>query len=261
MQLSDFLFVPSVQHTGTWFVINFLNRIISNTRGLTTFLEDTDLVKSTAAKAVYRLTYSQPITSAVLHVHLPIVRYFSSESDYYGTWFEPTSKYNLSVKCLSVQAILLFCNFFKTVIPLRDPMSAILTRESRSPQLRHFYIVDGFVSLATEFVQHPNVTFLPIDLPLSFEQRKELLMKIVVHCGRDPVQFEGAIKDTADVWKPENPTPNNRHADLYRAGKVSELQILMGSKWGEIDYLRNKASVILPFMESQGYKRRDLIKI
>ena len=76
-------------------------------------------------------------------------------------------------------------NLFPTVIPVRDPFAAILTREARHPNLRHFFIVDNFIELAQIYHKHPNVIFLPIDLPWTEEQREEHLKKVALHCGLD----------------------------------------------------------------------------
>ena len=103
--------------------------------------------------------------------------------------------------------------------------------------------------------------FLPIDIPMTPERRAELLRKVIAHCGFDPANYLPLLTKMAHEWPVSNPTPGNRHKELYKAGRIQELQILMGSKWAEIEYLKNMASIILPFMADLGYKRRDLIKI
>lgn len=159
MRLKDIVFVPSVQHTGTWFTINFLKNFFEQSKEVTFLLENG--VKNGSEDVNYIHKYQYPLDKrTIAHIHLPIVRYMNFDVNYPESSFQKRWYGNLgTLRSLPVQTILLMCNFFKTVIPIRDPMAAILTRETRHPQFRHFYIVDNFVSLATEFVQHPNVMF------------------------------------------------------------------------------------------------------
>ncbi len=231
-RLKDFIFVPSVQHTGTWFTINFLKNFIPISYELT----NTTLFPE----------------AAILHVHLPIKNYMDFNSYSFNTEFEKKWLSNLTTKrSLPVPILLLFCDMFKTVIPVRDPLAAILTREARYPQFRHFFIVDGFVALATEFAKHPNVVFLPIDLYTNEMDRKNALIKVVNHC--DIKINESIIDAVAKEWPIENNTPNNRFKQLYNDGNIDEIRRLLGSKWAEVEYLKNMAAKILPFMDKLGY--------
>jgi len=258
VRLSDVVLVPSVQHTGTWFVIRFLQRFFPTVRELTFAMEDTP--KPGTADVDYEMTYSSPINGkAVLHVHLPIARYLNWDVGWPDTVFHRRWFANLAtVRSLPVRTIMLFCNLFKAVVPVRDPMAAILTREARHPQFRHFFIVDGFVALATEFARHPNVMFLPVDAADTEERRAALLAKALRHVGVDPGGHRGEVAALAASWLPENETPNNRFKDMYDAGDLDGLRRELGPKWAEVEYLRNMSSIILPFLEGVGYTRGQL---
>ena len=259
MKLGDIVFVPSVQHTGTWFVINFLKNFFEYSREVTFLLEDDDM-KPEDANVLYRPKYSRSLDKpTVVHVHLPISRNPSADVDFFGTWFDSTWIQNLATKrSLPVQTLLLLCNFFKTVIPVRDPMAAILTREARHPQFRHFCIVDGFVALATEFAKHPNVKFLPIDMAGTVEERAAILRDVLVHVGLDPNRHLATLHDLAHKWAPQNQTPGNRFKWLYQNNDLDGIRLLLGPKWAEVEYLRNMSSVILPFLADLGYTRGQL---
>lgn len=259
MKLSDIVFVPSVQHTGTWFTINFLKNFIPRSKEVA-FLLENDNMKPEDADYLYKPEYIQPLDRpTVIHTHLPIIRNPEHDMDIFGTWFNHTWIMNLATKrSLPVQTLLLLCNFFKTVIPVRDPMAAILSREARHPQFRHFCIVDGFMALATEFSKHPNVKFLPIDMAETVEGRAEVLWNVLSHCNIDPGGHVDLIRDIATAWSPENVTPGNRFKQMYEDGDLYGLRHVLGPKWAEVEYLRNMSSIILPFMASLGYQRNQL---
>jgi len=257
LKLNDIIFVPSVQHTGTWFVINFLLNFFEQEKELTLLLEDRK--KYDAEHINYQYKYDCPLDKkTIAHIHLPIVQQDSGldlmDEQFYNGW-----KSNLeTMRSLPISTILLFCNFFKTVIPVRDPLAAILTREVRHPQFRHFYIIDNFVALATEFVQHPNIMFLPIDLNYSFEQRKDLLLKVLNHCEIDNFD-ESIVNKYAEEWIPQNITPNNKFKEMYENKDIDGIMNLLGQKQASVKYLQNMASIIFPFMTSFGYTRENFI--
>lgn len=214
------IFTPTIQHTGTWFLLRFLEHYIPNIVETWKLLQD-----------------NQPVQRpAILHTHFPVVDSFSLPNK----------------KSLPLDTISTLANLFPTVIPIRDPLRALLTRECRHPEYRHFYIVDGFVNAARMFSGHPNVVFLPIDLPLSADVRRNLLASALAHCGLIP---DDTLGDVAEQWPVHNPTPCNRFQELYDNGDWDTLQVLLGAKNAELDYLRNKAAVIKPFLASLGYTR------
>lgn len=259
LSLKDIVFVPSVQHTGTWFTIEFLQNFFPRTRELTFLLEPYDM-KPSDANMLYQYVYTQPLDEpTITHVHLPIIKDLAHEVNFHGTWFEQTWIMNLATRrSLQVQTLLLFCNFFKTVIPVRDPLAAILTREARAPQFRHFFIVDGFVALATEFAKHPNVKFLPIDLPMSVEERAALLRDVAQHCGIDPNIHLPLLYKLASEWAAKNQTPGNKFKEPYEQRDLAKIKEMLGPKCAELEYLTNMSAVILPFMAGLGYTRREL---
>lgn len=254
------VFVPSVQHTGTWFTINFLRRFFPDVRELTFAFES--IPKPGAADISFEHKYDHPLGSdGVLHVHLPIMRdpdmdsMAPPETRFHRRWYA-----NLGgMRSLPVSSLLAFCHIMKAVIPLRDPLAAILTREARHPQLRHFFIVDGYIALATEFSKHPNVKFLPIDRATDIQGRFDILAGVAKHVGIDPEENMPFLMDVADSWSVSNDTPGNRFKEAYAAGDIKELQKMLGPKWAEVEYMKNMMSIILPFLAAQGYRREQFI--
>lgn len=212
------IFVPTIQHTGTWFTLRFLEHYIPNICEVWKVLKE-----------------NRPVQSpAILHTHFPVVDSFSLPNK----------------KSLPLDSIYTLANLYQTIIPVRDPFAAILTRECRHPEYRHFYIVDGFVNMIERFGEHPNVYFLPIDLYTDKLCRMEVLKSVLKHCSIDIDDF---VNETAENWPVHNPTPGHRFKQLYQDKKWSEIQLLLGPKNAEIEYLKNKASIIKPFMKKIGY--------
>ena len=252
------VFVPSVQHTGTWFTIDFLRKFFPRNRELTFALEAAE--KPEAENIDYAPKYADAAGQAtILHLHLPISTGINEDSTN-GTPFHRKWYANLkSCRSLPVSTLLLFCNLMKTVVPLRDPLAAILTRETRHPQFRHFCIVDGFVALATEFARHPNVVFLPIDRAQDTSERLAILINVAAHVGIDPDDYRETLIELAERWPVANDTPGNRFKEAYTAGDMQALQTMLGPKWAEVEYMKNMMSIILPFLASQGYRREQFI--
>ena len=226
MDINKILFLPSVQHTGTWFVLSILE------------------------KFGYNIVDSKRLLEGGVNINHPstIQTHFPIESSY-QTPFELD-------KWMGVNSIQVLSKIFKTVIPIRDPLAAILTREARHPELRHFYIVDGYVNMAEKMAGNSNVMFFPIDLNPDPNARRALIQKLLDHCD---IKGETAtINSLANTWTVKNDTPNNRFKEAYKEKNKEELIFLLGSKVAELNYLQNKASVILPFMGALGYTKEDL---
>lgn len=251
VEVKDILFVPSVQHTGTWFTVQFLMNFIPNEREVFHILE------AEQTKKGENLDNQQITTPTVMHSHFPIIRNF--ESMHVDMDHRTRQQLHIKNRCLPLTNILTFANIFKTVIPIRDPLAAILTREARHPHLRHFFIIDGFIEIAQNFSRHPNVKFLPIDLYKTIGERVRLLSDILEHCCIKRTSDNMAIVNRfAMEWKIQNPTPNNRFSKLYKDKNIDKINYLLGSKVAEIEYLKTRASIILPFMASLGYTKGDL---
>lgn len=228
MELDKVLFLPSVQHTGTWFVLRILEKFGYNAVDCMGLIDGD-------------VNINNPST---IQTHFP-VEASSGVPFELGKWMD----------VISIQVMM---KIFKTIIPIRDPLAAILTREARHPELRHFYIVDGFVSLAEKMSGNSNVVFFPIDLNPHPDARRELLTKVLKHCGIDFTDKKEEINFIANTWTVQNDTPGNRFKKAYADKNKEEIKFLLGSKMAEVDYLKNKASIILPFMASLGYTKEDL---
>lgn len=93
--------------------------------------------------------------------------------------------------------------------------------------------------------------FFPIDLYDTAGQRKNMLRCVLAHCNIEPDKDH--IKQTIEQWTAHNPTPGNRFMALYDNHDLDQICFLPGPKNAELEYLKNKASIIKPFMQKLGY--------
>jgi hypothetical protein len=213
---TSYIFAPSVQHTGTWFLINAL-KCHSKVDDLIMFRE-------------MREKTPEPGKKYILHVHV-------------GDGGSPlTPSYHATYRSLDVTMRVL-----KTAIPLRDPLLSMLSRHKRHPVLHHFYLVDGFVYLAT---MRADCFFLPVDILKSPEKRKEALNGLFDYFGLEREPF---IDEWAEQWKAVNENPiEYAEMEWYWQGAVNKLRLLFPK---EFDYLQSQAHVIKPFLYKHGYKK------
>ena len=251
--MSNFIFVPTIPQSGTWFILKFLEKCGLKLEHVGEILRRTD-----------NRTLDLKGVPTVLSTH--IFPFYYQGNPYKEAWptygGDPIQDYVVRKYCISLGAIELLASIYKTVIPIRDPLACLLTREVRAGQLRHFYIIDGFIEVAERFMNHPNVKFFPIDLygsdsePKTLEEeviKKKSLISLLEHCEIDVESNKTIINDTAKCWKRENETPNNRYKAPYEAGDIEKIKKMLGSKWAEVEYLKNHASRILPLLTSLGY--------
>ena len=245
----EIIFSPSVPQSGTWFVLRFFEKLDCR-------IEHTGEIMS--RKENRALNQEGRI---ILHTH--VFPFYYNPAPYKESWpsfgGDPIQEYIVRVDKMSIGGIKLLASMYKTVIPIRDPLASLLTREARAPNLRHFYIVDGYVEVVRELADHPNVKLLPVDLNLSFDERKNLLEEVVSHCGFNIEQHTEAINNLSKHWKRENITPNNRFHEPYRKGDLKTIQKWLGQKWAEVVHLKNFGGVLVPFLSSLGYNEKKTL--
>ena len=171
------IFLPTVRHTGTWFL--------------------QELFKQGGYKVVNldRMLFGGeclPLNGkAIIHTHidvnLPVVRALHAK--------QPKPAHALAIayyEGCNESMIESFAQHFPTLIPMRDPLLSIITRETRCPeQAPHTYLVDSWRRVPD------GAFFVPVDMG----QRPELLRSALEHCHVTP--WPG-FKAYATAWKPQN---------------------------------------------------------
>ena len=214
---ADCVLVASCYHTGTWFSLDFLTGL-DGLDGVTEFSE----IVSGQAKANPRM---------VVHFHLVGSAINSKGGRVVGYSFEDA--------CYLMERV-------RTLVPLRDPLKALITREARHPAEDHHFIVDAFM-----YMQRlpPTCVLFPVDIPESYDDRLAALLRVANVLGLDGLEH---ITNYAMDW----PNPNSRgnHALKILYEKHQDLESVSSFFFPEYKYLLEHAEQIIPFLISAGYK-------
>jgi hypothetical protein len=226
MKKAKVIYVTSIQHTGTWFLLDML-ACHPDVDGLC----ESRLVRPGD-------TYIFPGKTTILHKHIPM----SAE----GEVITLEQDRLLNVPHLAV------IDTYKTLIPLRDPLLSIITRQSRHPDLTHTYLVHGFLHL-TDLEKHPNVFFVPIDTDIDLPQKRRLLRSACLHI--DIPERLTYIRRYAESWPVSNSFSYTEQNKSLKGHYYSrDIPELMKTFPQEIKLLREKEGQLRPFLEKHGYK-------
>lgn len=232
------IYVCSVQHTGTWFVIEFLKRH-SKIRN--------ELFQWKDMRVCETFPKLEPNIWDIMHIHL-------------GTcWHHQTdmSEYDdaLDMKCQMPMIADMFISTMPTIMPVRDPLRAIITRQIRHPEKTHNYIVNGYIYMAQVWERMETmapVTFLTVDLHIarSRGERIKALNEILHMLG---LEEEPYVTEYASRWEAPkfNITPDADLKEWCKAGEKELVEEALPVEWA---YLKSKEKHIRPFLESLGYE-------
>jgi hypothetical protein len=141
----------------------------------------------------------------------------------------------------------------RAVIPMRDPLSSLISRKHRNPQVPMYEHVDAFEYCATSPWINNSFVF-PIDTP-SFKgsayHRLDMARRMFEHLKiREPANLVSWAKDN----EPKNSMGGYEQKDAYACG---DLGCATSCCVGEFEYLKSKRDVLVPWLIDLGYE--DLI--
>lgn len=219
--------VVSVQHTGTWFLIHFLKRHVM-TRAVVLF-EDLYPGDDTSREPL-PLDRQAPDRDVIVHMHV------NRQDDVDGL----PRRYEALQRAIGRRE-------HRILVPLRDPLRSVITREAREPGQSHSYLVLGFEWLARIRWEVP-VFHVPIDLPPDRRDRRELLEGVLDHCGLPSQPY---VERVAKEWRPENSAAGQDELKkMYRQRNFASLAASFPAEWA---LLREKEPVLKPFLRQFGY--------
>ena len=209
--------IASIQHTGTWFIIDFLRQHSQ----INKFIEFKDIVLLNGSVSENKNT--------LLHSHIAVSNAGIHRND----------------RCKHIPPIILnvFMNTFKTIISLRDPMLSLITRLNRHPELNHEYIINAFNYVATL----KNVFFIPIDT--GVETRYTSLKQLLSYLG---LPEENYVKEYAEKWEAVNSTIDIYNLKEYYAD--GDFYNIFKKLPMECKLLIKSKNILKPFFKSWGYK-------
>jgi hypothetical protein len=211
----DYVLLPTIQHTGTWFLLDILQ-------------------KAKMTTVPYNPEWTQKNT--VLHAHFPLS---------VGNGILPQEEN----KFISLDGIKWAINNFENnaiVVPIRDPLAAVITRQNRHPEMPHKYIIDGFLSFAQDFNDF-NVLWFPVDLYTSKNDKLALLEKLENHIDRT-ILYKHTL---ATEWQQKNTSGMYTLKEAYLENNVKEIKQNIPCEWEQLINIR---SLLKPFFQALGYK-------
>jgi len=237
MENRGVVFVPTVPHTGTQFLLRFLRQILPEIHQCLAIV--TRGPDSSDGQPVGGLP-----ASAILHTHLPEI--------------DPGTGRRVGIHA---DAVTFLCRTLRSVTTVRDPVAAILTRAHRMPDTDLRIVVDGYRQLAT-IARYQTVYCLPVDIHRErLEVRYARILALVDHCRLTPFVHDSALRMTAEKWEPENTTgEENPFRPAYDARDWGRILELFGGEYHPaLTYLSACLPTLLPFLHSVGYRDSDLM--
>jgi hypothetical protein len=211
----DYVLLPTIQHTGTWFLLDILQKA-----GFTT--------------VPYNPEWTDKNT--VLYMHYPLS---------VGNGILPQEEH----KFCSLGAIEWIYSKFDNclmIVPIRDILAALITRQVRHPDQPHKYIIDGFISFAQDFDGF-NPFYFSIDLFENYKTRVDLLSSLESATGKD-LEYKNSI---AREWQPKNTSGNSWLKEAYYQEDIEKIKQTIPVEW---EYLMKSREILQPFFEKLGYK-------
>ena len=218
--MSKLIFLPTIQASGTWFCINLLRAHPA----ITYFSVLSDVDESKLDR-----------NTSLVQVHFGMTNFAPEESwdAEYKKKFAPIDIVEKWMKRAD-----------KVVVPVRDPLAALLSAYKRPHPLRP--IVDGFVTLAGW--PKENIFIFPIDLYLQKTpvERYGALCSLFDYLE---LSREGFLSDLADKWNFVNTMGRYELKRFYDQGLFANIR----GHAPEVEYLMSKRDVLRPFLDAVGY--------
>jgi len=217
---SNPIVVASVHHTGTWFMLNYLNGF-AQVSGITEFHE---LVSGE----------KEFDSSQIIHFHI----------------MGDTINSRGRVEEFPFSVVLHMVMNCRCVTPIRDPIYALISRQERHPELDHCFIVDGY-----SVMQFYDTIYVPIDLKYDNRHHRMWCLAdslMLLSCHPKYEENTQWIEKYTDEWYPAN---SRGWYDLkLRYRDHGDVEAVRKAIPKEFDYLLSKADEIIPLLMRVGYK-------
>ena len=236
------IYVPTIQSTGTWFLMDLI-QIHSKIKYMNSW------------QAMDRTKFPPDWSDdrALINIHIGI------SNEY---WDNPVYHTNEKIKeDFMLEAA-------HTVIPLRDPLKALLTCHTRNWDMINItHIVNGFVQVKQWCDRHPDIHLFPVDIGM----RASVLPR---HSHPGQMTRYGMIRDLftyldlplepymsiiAENWSKVN-TIGERTSRLcdnyYYSRNIEKIIAELDNPFegGGFKYLQSKQKILRPWLESVGYR-------
>ena len=243
MTSNNFLYLPTLQHTGTWFAVNFLlshpdlGGFFEGHQAETVFQEGNYLVSSAAIKRGY-----DPDKLNLIQTHIKTIESLTKDRD----------------KLITIhpdQCAAMLTNPF--IVTLRDPLLALITHRSRHSNLSPIGAIQNWKAFfafltAMEKREVKPPIFLPVDLLKTWDYQRVagILDDILVTYG---LRTNNKI---VNKWASELPVFNSygqMMPRLRRAYQNNDLETITELIGNDLKLLQEIEPNLRPLLEQAGY--------
>ncbi len=222
------IFVPSIPHTGVWFLLEFL---MEHSEVFDQVMEMRNMLgrRGGGRRILIHSHFGQGVT------HHP----------------DDTEKF------IRDKVLLDLIGIHPIVTTVRDPLLSIITRQLRHPDLWHTYIINGFMVLAEQLAtKRADVFIFPVDLyrNKSYEARLVILRQVLnfLNLAEEPY-----VKFWAAAWPRFNSVGYKMARETRRWYKNRQVEPISYLFLEEYRYLQAREKTLRPVLERLGY--RDLL--
>ncbi|MEE9356494.1 MAG: hypothetical protein V3U75_12965 [Methylococcaceae bacterium] len=220
--MKDIIFLPTIQHTGTWFAIDILQ-------------------KFGYSPIEYRNSSSFDIRQInkgfIVHAHFPLSKNVLRKEKYK---FIKADEIKTIYKVLTEELSCLL------VIPIRDVLAALITRYGRHPRQNHTYIIDGFLDLANK-IDKLKPFYFPVDLDRTKQENFDFLVSLEQRIDN----VMGYKQTISSEWSPKNTIGLYPLKEAYLERNIRFIKETIPRDWA---YLIENVVQLQPFFEKLGYK-------
>jgi hypothetical protein len=250
----NIILVASVQNTGTWFVIDFLQSHpdVKHFSELIHILDEHEDLASMYSRcehnladkflaSQFKMSLQEVLPDneiSLLHHHI-VTSHWSTRRACWVNWNNSFGS--------------LLGGISPTIIPVRDPLMSLITGYRRSEVAG---VQFDFISRLSCFsfwtdlswAPGPSIFFFPIDLYTTREAREELLNDTLTMCGLPSATY---VSELAATWVPQNTVGDYEMKRWYLNGDVKKIEAAIPRCFSA---LRLHEQTFRPFLEHLGYK-------
>lgn len=248
--MTRFIFLTTLVHSGTWFLLYFFH----------THPEVDGVLETRFLSGASYLTGQAEHHTGVGRLEIPLERGIVIEKFVPGGVNVLHCHFFNEIQPLTTGSILALMLMCPSVVTLRDPLLSVISSVDKIGigkkleerlEVSILQLVKDFRSLGECIGNISKVSapvLFPIDVPVTVDSRYELLTRVLDHVG---LQNKSHAKMWAEKWPLVNSRGSHPLKDAYMRRDAEFIKGTIPKTWS---LLRSYQSSLRPFMERNGYK-------
>lgn len=241
------VFIPTIQHTGSWFCLELLANHSAGASGH--LIHHEGLNRLLYEYNVSRLFDKKEWANSLFGPELTLIYAHFGEGEIRHT--------NDVGKFPPMNLIEDLVQMFPSISTIRDPLLVLLSRQARHPELKHFYLINGFVDLVRLYRKY-RIFVLPVDL-YAEKPNTERYRELEGLMGYVGLEIEPYLAFWAINWPIYNPTialtkesklKIIEYRNYYESKNIKGIIDVIPE---EYEYLKSKEPILKLFLQELGY--------